>query len=197
MATIPAICDSCGAIWGAENVIGGSGARNIQMTGNKVGPCPNCGGWGSIPDGVYDIQDDTLRVVESANIRPDVLQGLIGALEALRRGDVSDAEVVEKAEAEAPDLAPVIREVLAKPDRTKWLGILLAIIGLYLQMQAPKPPTAEEIASELRADDVPGLVAPQGPERQPARRSTGPPAKRKRLPKTHGKAKQRKSRKRR
>ena len=63
MALVPVICDSCSVIWGAENIFAGSGA-NIQMTGNKVSPCPNCGSVGSIPDGVYELQDDTLKVVE-------------------------------------------------------------------------------------------------------------------------------------
>ncbi|MGB7588689.1 MAG: hypothetical protein WBM00_08275 [Solirubrobacterales bacterium] len=198
MATVPAICESCGAIWGAENFIGGSGSTNIQITGSKVGPCPQCGGWGSIPDGVYDLQDDMLQVVKSANVSPDVLQGLIRLLESLRRGEITDAEVIEKAETDTPDLAPVIRQVLAKSDRTKWLGILLAIIGIYLQLQTPKPPTAEEIARELRRDPVPGLVVPPTRASQPSRQT---PSKRsirhKRPPKAYGKSKPRKSGKRR
>lgn len=62
MAMVPAICDRCGGIFGSEGFIGGSSAKNITMVGNQVGPWPNCGGMGSIPDGVYDIQDNTLKV---------------------------------------------------------------------------------------------------------------------------------------
>ncbi|MGN6815507.1 MAG: hypothetical protein ACTHK3_05410 [Solirubrobacterales bacterium] len=101
MAMVPAICDSCGVIWGAEGVIGGTGATNIQITGSKVGPCPNCGSMGSIPDGIYDLQDDALKVVKAAGTTEENLQGLISLLESLRESEASSAEVIETVEREA------------------------------------------------------------------------------------------------
>jgi hypothetical protein len=189
MAIVPAICESCGVVWGAENLIGGD-ATGIQFVNSRVGPCPNCGGMGLIPDGVYDIRDDTLQVVASANVPPETLRGLVGALESLRRGEASPEEVIEKAEAEAPELAPIIRRVL-ELDPKFWASILIAILLWYLPSPTSQGPTADEIATELRADNTPGLVAP--PPSGQAKSS----AKRKRPTKAHGKAKQRKSRKRR
>jgi hypothetical protein len=188
---IPAICDSCGVTWGAEGVIAGSGATNIQITGSKVGPCPRCGGMGSIPDGIYDLQDDTLKVIQAAATTSEDLQDLITLLESLREGEASSAEVIETVAREVPDLAPVVRKGLAKSDPTKLIALLIAIVTLYLQASTPAPPSADEVADAIREQPLPTYTAPS------ARNDRKANARRKSSPKTHGKSKQRKSRKRR
>ena len=86
MATIPAICDACGTVWGAENVIGGPGTvKGLRMTGNKVGPCPACKvGWGSIPDGVYSMESEVMSVVEADDGSTANLQALVDILQSRR-----------------------------------------------------------------------------------------------------------------
>jgi hypothetical protein len=148
MAMVPVICDDCGAIWGAENAFGGS-ASNLTITGSKVRGCPRCGGWGSIPDGTYDLIDDTLRVVRSAGLPAATLQGLIGLLEAHKRGEASKDEVLERVESEAPALADTVRRYLAQ-EPASWFALLLTILAAALQ---PSPPSAEEIAEAVWAKD--------------------------------------------
>jgi hypothetical protein len=197
MTMVPAICDRCGGIFGFKGFIGGSNVKNITMVGNKVGPCPNCGGMGSIPDGVYDIQDDTLKVIEASGTSPDTLQSLIDLLEALGRGEASNSQVINRVEQEAPALAPTVRKALEKSDPSKWITLLIAIITVYLQATAAQPPSATEVAESIREKPVPTTAVPLP--------STGakPPvtpktkAKNKRPLKSHGRSKQRKSRKRR
>jgi hypothetical protein len=185
MATLPAICDDCGAIWGADNFIAGTGTvRGLHMTGNKVGPCPACKtGMGSIPDGVYDMENEVVNVVEASGVPTATLQSLVELLEARRRGEATDTEVIAAVQADLPGLAPTVESVLKKSDPIKWISLLLAVIGIYLQLQTPQPPTAEEIAHELRAKAAPTRIAPKK-------------TKRKRPAKTYGKAKQRRSKKR-
>jgi hypothetical protein len=195
MAMVPAICDSCGAIFGSESFIGGSGAKDITLIGNKVGPCPNCGGMGSIPDGVYDIQDDTLKVIRAAGTSPQTLQSLIGLLESLRRGEASSSQVIDRVEREAPALAPTVRNALGKSDPAKWITLLIAIITLYLQATAAPPPSADEVADAIREKPVPTYSAPPPTTAESA--APSPKGRKKPPPKAHGKAKQRKSRKRR
>lgn len=50
MAVFPAICDRCGALFPVPNPF--DGFAHITMVGNAAGPCPVCGGYGHIPDGV-------------------------------------------------------------------------------------------------------------------------------------------------
>lgn len=186
---VPAICDRCGGIFGSEGFISGSNAKNITMVGNKVGPCPNCGGMGSIPDGVYDIQDNTLKVIKASGTSPETLQSLIGLLESLGRGEASSSQVINRVEQEAPALAPTVRKALEKSDPSKWITLLIAIITLYLQATASQPPSADEVAESIREKPVPTYAAKAAIPKAKA--------KIKRAPKSHGIAKQRKSRKRR
>jgi hypothetical protein len=198
MAMTPAICDSCGAIFGSEGFISGTGATNITITGSKVGPCPNCGGMGSIPDGVYGLQDDTLKVIQASGTSPDTLQSLIGLLESLERGEASGTQVIDRIEREAPALAPTVRSALGKSDPAKWIPLLIAIITLYLQATTASPPSADEVGDAIREKPVPTYSVPL--PAASAKSPTSPPkgkAKKKRPPKAHGKGKQRKSRKRR
>jgi len=192
MATIPAICENCGAIFGATGLIGGEG-RNIQMGGARVGPCPTCGGVGRVPDGTYDLIDDTLRVVRAAAFDKGALDGLIQLLEGRAKGKVTDEEVIERVETEAPTLVPTIKGYLAKSDPASWLALLIAIL-MMIQSASASPPSAEEIADAIWSKEHPRQAAAS----VTARPKTAAKSKaRKASAKTYGKAKQRKSRKRR
>lgn len=192
---VPTICDDCGTIWGAQGVIGGAGG-NITITGSKVGPCPKCGGWGSIPDGTYDLIDDTLQVVRSADLPAVTIQNLIELLEGREQGTVTDAEVVERIEAEAPALADTIKDYLKKSDPLSWLSLLFTM--LTMMQSSPEPPTAEDIANAVWAKDHPGLVTPPSESGAAPRQGSAKPKKiRKRPPKTYGKDKTRPSKRRR
>lgn len=194
MALLPVICDSCNAVWGAERIIAGSGAINIRMTGNTVSPCPNCGGVGSIPDGVYDLQEDTLTVVESSGASAGQLQEIIGLLESLRDGQRSTPEVIAEVDSTVPDLVPTVERALGNP---AWIAVLIAILSLYLQMSAPSPPTAEQIGESIRNRPVPTIDAgPSVAKARSAGNSTNP-KQAKRPPGRHGAAKNGKTRKRR
>ncbi len=189
MAIVPVFCDSCGSVWGAPHVIGGSGAR-VEITGSKAGPCPVCGGMGSIPDGVYDLIGDILTVSAAEQIAPQSLQAVIGLLEAAARGELTPTEALEQTEAQAPALAGVIGSYLERADPLSWIALIVAILQMLL---APQPPTAEEIAKELRRKPIPVRAAPV--RKAGAARATE--AKAKRRAKSYGKNKKRRSRKRR
>ena len=46
----PAVCDTCGTIFPSPfNIL----AENVGLFNMGTGPCPECGGSGSIPDGIY------------------------------------------------------------------------------------------------------------------------------------------------
>lgn len=194
MATVPGICDNCGAIFGTEALAGAEG-RNIDLSGAKVGPCPNCGADGSVPEGTYDLIFDTLRVAKEAAIEKVIFDSIIEVLEDRSAGKVTDAQVMERVEATAPALAPTVKGYLAKSDPASWIAMLISILLLLQSSSAPSPPSAEEIADAIWAKDHPAQVAaPVAGDASP-RRSAKP--HRKRPPKAHGKAKQRRSRKRR
>jgi hypothetical protein len=190
MTTVPVICDdpACGTLWGSTNFISVE-APQLILAGNKIGPCPRCGGVGSIPDGEFKVIDDALEVVRSADLPPDVLQSLIDVLQAHAAGSATDAEVIERVEADAPGLASVVKDFLAKSDPASWLTLLVTIL---LAMSQPTAPSASDIANEIWANEPPAAVQAKPRPRPPAARPRA-----KRPPKQFGKTKHRKSKRRR
>jgi hypothetical protein len=191
VATVPGICDECGSVFGAEALTGAEG-RNIKLGGARVGSCSSCGGEGSVPEGVFDLVMDTLHVVEMAAIEKVAFDAVIEVLEGRANGEVSDEEVIERAEEKVPGLVPTIKDYLSRSDPASWLALLISAL-MFLQSPTA-PPSAEEIAHEIWSQKQ------QEENRAERREAPKAPAKkkvRKGSPKTHGKAKHRQSRKRR
>lgn len=190
MATVPGICDECGSVFGVEALTGAEG-ENIKLGGARVGPCPSCGGAGSVPEGVFDLVMDTLRVVEMAAIEKVVFDAVIDVLEGRANGEVSDEEVIERVEEKVPSLVPTIKDYLSRSDPASWLALLISAL-MFLQSPAA-PPSAEEIAHAIWSKQQEETRV----ERRAAPKSVAKKKVRKRSPKTHGKTKHRQSRKRR
>lgn len=172
MATVPGICEECGSVFGAEALTGAEG-RNIKLGGARVGPCPSCGGAGSVPEGVYDLVMDTLRVVEMAAIEKVVFDAVIEVLEGRASGEVSDEEVIERVEEAAPGLVPTIKDYLSRSDPASWLALLVSVLML---LQSPaSPPSAEEIADAIWSKQKAGALrsGTEPPNQRPSRRRRG------------------------
>ena len=59
---LPAVCDNCGAIF-SQRAIKAENVRHLTISNVGVGPCPNCGGNGHIPDGVYNVVGNVIEVL--------------------------------------------------------------------------------------------------------------------------------------
>ncbi len=44
------------------------GMGNVELIGGKAGPCPNCGGLGIIPDGLYDYVNNQITFIRGPQI---------------------------------------------------------------------------------------------------------------------------------
>jgi len=60
MASIPAICETkdCNTVFPSAYSV--SNSRNISFHDCKSSPCPKCGGIGRIPDGTYDVIEESI-----------------------------------------------------------------------------------------------------------------------------------------
>jgi hypothetical protein len=152
----------------------------------KVGPCPNCGGMGSVPDGVYDLMDDALTVVQATNLPATTLQEVISVLEDVVSGVTTSDQALKHVEERAPDLAPVINVYLQRADRMRWVMLLLAILAVAMS----GPGTLHDVVELLhQAPQRPQATTPHSPRSSVNKRKAKP--RRNREPKTHGKHKKR------
>ena len=94
MVDIPAVCSSCGALFVAPNLFGGSGT--VEFHNSRISRCPACGGVGDIFDGVYDAATNTARLLISAVTKQHQLRKLEEIFVAARKNNLSRDEIDEK-----------------------------------------------------------------------------------------------------
>ena len=112
MPDLPAFCESCGVAFPSgyffEDVTG------LTLSGAQSGPCPNCGGMGTVPDGVYNVIDRTIEIVAAPAHSREQWQRLLAALESIQKRD----DLKESGYASAtPDL---IRFAPAAEQQIRW-----------------------------------------------------------------------------
>ncbi|MDO6851650.1 hypothetical protein Q4S57_27795 [Priestia megaterium] len=62
MPMMPAICNNCKNSFPSGIFIEGS---KINLSGNTAGPCPKCGNLGHIPEWVFNIIDNEIKIVSA------------------------------------------------------------------------------------------------------------------------------------
>jgi hypothetical protein len=102
-----------------------------------------------VPDGVYDVIDETINVVATSVRSADQLRRIETVLaDGLEKG-ASPESLVEAVERESPEVADALRRlVVPRNPGDFWalVGAILIAIGLFLDITSSQPPSAEEIA---------------------------------------------------
>jgi SEC-C motif len=133
MPVLPAICDTCLTVW-TPNAINLSNASNVHIANVSVGPCPNCGGYGHIPDGIYSATTDTIRVVATSAKSAQSLATLLRILQRARDQRATAEELARTLEQEqSANLKPVadlVRRLPKKLDIKYWIAITIAVVAL-------------------------------------------------------------------
>lgn len=124
MAKIPAHCTHCGLQFYSDSFIGGSGARNITLRGNKTN-CPRCGGWANFVDGVFDLQDDQLHLVNG----PPLTHAMMARLQQVIDRAKAQIGESERLLAEVADVSPELAAEIRKRGLSYFV-ILLVLIWL-------------------------------------------------------------------
>jgi hypothetical protein len=139
MATVPAFCRSCGAVF--ASAFSFENARNVSFENCESGPCPKCGGTGRIPDGVYDFAGNTTRLLSGPVRSVEQLRWLQRVVQGVRDASPEKpaAEVLAQAEAERPDLGPVLLWLKEHDYLAAWLGVLLAVILSKCSQEPTQP----------------------------------------------------------
>ena len=141
--SIPAICDSCGAVFPS-----GIAASGI-VRGNKSGPCPACGGMGSVPDGTYQTVGNVIRLLAGPQKTVNQLRSLVAVITEAQKVVEKPGEVVKKIKNEAPELSSIV-DALPKTRIELYAFLSLIIFAIATLIAAVnsfknKGPTEEEV----------------------------------------------------
>ncbi|WP_429099127.1 SEC-C metal-binding domain-containing protein [Aeromonas rivipollensis] len=145
MPNIPAICDDCGTMFPSGIFM--ENCTNIRLSGNKSGPCPSCGGWGSIPDGVFNVLGSVIEIIDAPRKTLEQLGRYVRVINKARDNKLTREEFKEQIEKDVPELA-CISDILPKTRNE-----LYAFLGLLL--------TALAIMISLMKDDETVVIEPQ------------------------------------
>ena len=130
MPEMPAFCD-CGSIFGSGFVF--ENCSSVNLSGNTAGPCPNCGGVGHIPDGVYNITGDAIRLISGTLKSVEQLKTLSRILANAQKNNQTREEVNEKIQKETPELNS-FASILPKTrvELYAFITIILMAIGMMI-----------------------------------------------------------------
>lgn len=139
MPALPVVCDSCHTVF-ATTAFGGSG--QVTMIGCGAGPCPSCGGMGTIPNGTYEFIDNWIAVLRTSGIGAVQLARLISILDAGRANQAEAEDISQAVAKEVPELQELTDSLpKSRKELYQVLALLLALLTFFSQCSTkPTPP---------------------------------------------------------
>ena len=184
MPHIPAFCDNCGAVFSSGIVIENS--VNLTLSGNKSGPCPACGGMGTIPDGVFTVTSNIIKLLTGPQRTTEQLQHLARVIVDARKNVKEPNTTASKIKLEAPELSSIV-DVLPKtrPELYSFLTVILMAIGVVIAVYGSykdREPTVDEIQKmidqsieqAIEESKSPKVIQPYKAEPKPGRNTPCP-----------------------
>jgi hypothetical protein len=131
-----AFCENpvCGAVFEAPNFIGGSGNATLHMTSTRVGPCPVCGSYGFIPDGVYKYANHAVSLLTGPKTSVRVLRQVHEILKRAKAKPSDKEALLKEVEAVSPTAAQALQQSPDASNYLQWITVLIALIALAIQI---------------------------------------------------------------
>jgi hypothetical protein len=132
---IPAICDNCKTVFNSGIVVDGN--SSITTGANmKSGPCPNCGGQGTILAAMYQGAGEFMQIFLDPTVSRDQLKILTNILEHAASVGASPREIAKDIAKYAPAFG-VVNDWLQKYSPIiNTIGVLATVAGLVLSAVA-------------------------------------------------------------
>jgi hypothetical protein len=189
---IPAVCDDCGTIFDSGFALGPG--TSVSMVNNKSGPCPSCGGIGTIQNGVYEAVESALQLIledlEPGNRRESVRE-LRTLFERAKSEGMGPSDLAEAIHKQAPAFA-ALTNILpdTKSEFYEFVTMILAALTLIYAMITSHPdapaPTSTQIFNTIVSQhpaDPPAAASPTAGRNDPCPCGSG-----KKFKKCHGSA---------
>lgn len=135
MPSIPAFCDSCGTPF--PSGFSFENSFNITLSGNKCRPCPNCGGVGHVPDGVFNFIGRTIEILSAPQRTIEEITRLAEILRDAKTKQQSTEQVSAQIKQEIPGLYS-LAELLPKNRGELYAFLQLVLAAITLLTQSPQ-----------------------------------------------------------
>lgn len=128
---MPAFCDNCGTVFASGFVF--ENCANISLSVNKAGPCPSCVAMGSIPDGIFNITGNAIKLISGTLKTVEQLKTLSAILTNAQKHNQTRDEVNKQIQKETPELNS-FAAILPKTriELYAFITIILMAIGLMI-----------------------------------------------------------------
>ena len=130
MPNIPAMCDNCGSLFPSGMSVGGN--AQIFSFGSKSGPCPNCGGMGSIPNGLYTAVETAGQILLNAQLTPEELFKLKTILDVSRENNIKPEDTIKSLQEVNPKLTGLPVNFLNQKEAQLFFIVVGWLIAGYL-----------------------------------------------------------------
>ncbi len=147
MPSVPAFCNTCGTVFSSGIVVENS--TNITFSGNLAGPCPSCGGFGHVPDGVFNFIGNTIEILSAPERTIAELMGLANILRQAKAKSETREQVATRIEKELPRLSKLAK--LLPENRSELYGFLAVLLAaVQLMAQPSQTPTTVNISQVIQ-----------------------------------------------
>ncbi len=124
---LPTFCDQCGSIFSSGIFL--ENCRDITMSDVSSGPCPNCNGTLRVPDGVYDVTENVIKLVQGTLKTIDQFKQLAVILTNAQRLNQSKEQIDKTIKKEVPELNS-LASVLPKTRMELYAFITVILLAL-------------------------------------------------------------------
>lgn len=131
MIDIPAVCKNCGNIFPSGMAV--ENVRNIRISDFRS-QCPNCNAMGVVPDGIYNVVNDTIDYIANHNYSTEELVRFRNMFQSALEEDMSYEELNQEASKQnlsLSDILPQDGEQL-RTDIKWFIGIIIAVLSLLV-----------------------------------------------------------------
>jgi uncharacterized protein YecA (UPF0149 family) len=147
MPEMPAFCKNCGAIFGSGMVF--DNCINVTLRGN-TSQCPQCGGIGEVPDGVFDMTNNAIKMISGTSRSIKNLKKLALILTEAQKSNTSKEQIESIIKKEVPELSsfPSILPQ-TRNELYAFITLILTAIGILVTSTSTIKPLSESEVIEI------------------------------------------------